>query len=57
VYTAKLHNLNLFAYMKDVIERIGGMQESQLEQFLPDVWKKAHACEAPQAQTSPDITP
>lgn len=57
VYTAKLHRLNLFAYMKDVIERIGGMQESQLEQFLPDVWKKAHACEASQTQPSPDVTP
>jgi transposase len=43
LYTAKLHKLDLFAYLKDVIERIGDTPVSELEQFLPDVWKEVHA--------------
>lgn len=43
LYSAKLHNLNLFAYLKDVLTRIGDTPVSELEQFLPDVWKRAHA--------------
>ena len=42
LYSAKLHNLNLFAYLKDVLTRIGDTPVSELEQFLPDVWKRAH---------------
>jgi len=57
LYTAKLHHLNVFAYLKDVIERIGDTPVTELEQFLPDVWKKSHVKESPQAQTDSDATP
>jgi len=42
LYSAKLHKLNLFAYLKDVLTRIGDTPVSELEQFLPDVWKREH---------------
>jgi transposase len=57
LYTAKLHELNLFAYMKDVIERIGDTPISELEQFLPDVWKKAHIKAAPSSEDAPAANP
>lgn len=56
LYTAKLHKLNLFAYMSDVMERIGGTPVTELEQFLPDVWKKAHAKEITASAAYADIT-
>jgi transposase len=43
VYSAKLHGLDLWAYMKDVLERIADTPLSRLDQFLPDVWKREHA--------------
>ncbi len=42
IYSAKLHRLDLWAYMKDVLERIADTPLSRLEQFLPDVWKSDH---------------
>lgn len=42
MYSAKLHKLDLFAYAKDVLERISTTPVSELEQFLPDVWKRTH---------------
>lgn len=42
LYTAKLHKLNPFLYLKDVLERIADTPISELEQFLPDVWKREH---------------
>lgn len=43
LYSAKLHNLNLWAYLTDVLQRIPTTPISQLEQFLPDVWAREHA--------------
>lgn len=40
IYSAKLHKLDLFAYMKDIFTRLPDTPISNLEQFLPDVWKK-----------------
>lgn len=42
LYSAKLHKLNPFIYLKDVLERIADTPISELEQFLPDVWKREH---------------
>lgn len=41
LYSAKLHGLNPWEYLKDVIERIGDMKLSELGCLLPDVWKGA----------------
>lgn len=46
LYTAKLHHLNVFAYLKEVIERTCDTPVTELESFLPDVRKKTHAYEA-----------
>jgi transposase len=43
LYSAKLHGLDLWAYMKDVLDRIAETPLSELDQFLPDVWKRLHA--------------
>ena len=43
IYSAKLHRLNPFAYMKDVLTRIADTRINDLDQFLPDVWKREHA--------------
>jgi transposase len=43
LYSAKLHKLNLFVYLKDILTRIGDTPVSEMEQFLPDVWKREHA--------------
>jgi len=41
IYSAKLHKLDLFAYLRDVFTRLPGTPISKLEQFIPDVWKQA----------------
>ena len=48
IYSAKLHKLDLFAYLRDVFTRLPETPLSQLEQFLPDVWKQTHAAVAAQ---------
>lgn len=48
LYSAKLHELDLFAYLRDVLARIADTPLSRLDQFLPDVWKQTH---------SPTVTP
>lgn len=52
IYTAKRHQVNLWEYMRDVIERIADLNLSELDQLLPDVWKQRRAQEA--AATSGD---
>lgn len=42
LYSAKLHGLNPYVYMKDVLTRIADSRLSELEQYLPDVWKREH---------------
>jgi len=51
-YTAKLHGLNLYAYMQDVIGRIGETRLSELEQFFQTsgrslMCRRAHRSEFP----------
>ena len=43
IYSAKLHELNLFAYMRGIFARIAGTRITDLDQFLPDVWKRNRA--------------
>jgi len=38
--SAKLHGVEPLAYLTDVITRLPATPSSQLEQLLPDVWKK-----------------
>jgi transposase len=40
IYTAKLHKLNLWAYMNDVFTRIPTLPISRLEELLPHRWKE-----------------
>ena len=42
VYSARLHELNVHAYVTDVIERIAGLPMSKLPDLLPDRWKAQH---------------
>ncbi|MFP4596573.1 IS66 family transposase [Ralstonia sp.] len=39
IASAKRHELDPFAYLRDVLARIGSTPLSELEQFLPDRWK------------------
>ena len=46
VASSKRHGVDLvdpFAYLKDVLARIAARPVSQLDEFLPDRWKAAHA--------------
>lgn len=47
IYSAKLHKLDLFDYLRDIFTRLPETPLSQLEQFLPDVWKQAHPTPKP----------
>jgi len=40
VCSARLHELNVHAYVTDVIERIAGLPISELPNLLPDRWKE-----------------
>ena len=41
--SAKRNGIEPWAYLKDIFTRINDVRTSQLEQFLPDVWLKAHS--------------
>jgi transposase len=43
VASSKRHSLDPFGYLRDVLTRIAATPVSQLDQFLPDRWKAAHA--------------
>ena len=43
---SKRHGVDPFAYLKDVLTRIGARPVSRLDEFLPDRWKAAHATAA-----------
>jgi len=36
--SANRHNLNVFAYLKDVIARISDHPSNRLDELLPDKW-------------------
>jgi transposase len=40
IASAKRHGLDPFVYLRDVLATIGSMPTSQLDQFLPDRWRK-----------------
>ena len=43
VASAHRHDLDVWAYLRDVLQRLAeGVSEDDLEQLLPDVWKAAH---------------
>jgi len=46
VASCKRHDVDPFAYLKDVLTRIAATPVSQLDQFLPDRWKAARAAPA-----------
>lgn len=41
IATCQRHNVEPFAYLRDVLTRIAATPMSQLDQFLPDQWKAA----------------
>jgi len=41
--SAKLHSVEPLAYLTDVITRLPATPQSQLDQFLPDIWAKNQA--------------
>lgn len=41
IATCQRHNVEPFAYLRDVLARIAATPMSQLDQFLPDQWKAA----------------
>jgi hypothetical protein len=42
VASCKRHGLDPFAYLRDVLTRLPATPVSQLDQFLPDLWKAKH---------------
>jgi len=42
VASSQRHGVDPFAYLKDVLTRIGARPVSRLDEFLPDRWKAAH---------------
>lgn len=46
VSSARLHKLNVHAYVTDVITRIAGLPSSELPDLLPDRWKAIQAANA-----------
>jgi len=46
VASRQRHGVDPFAYLKDVLTRIGARPVSRLDEFLPDRWKPAHASAA-----------
>ncbi len=39
IQTCRLHDIDPFEYLKDVLTRLPSTPTSQIDQFLPDVWK------------------
>ncbi|MBX3374240.1 MAG: transposase [Phycisphaeraceae bacterium] len=48
--SARLHEIEPWAYLKDVLGRMPHARSSTLDTFLPDVWKQSH----PDAHLPPD---
>jgi len=48
VASSKRHGADPFPYLEDVLTRIAARPVSQIDQFLPDRWKAAHATAAPE---------
>jgi transposase len=42
ISSAKRHNLDTWAYLRDVIVRLADLNPRELEQLLPDRWKDSH---------------
>ena len=42
ISSCKRHDLDPFVYLRDVITRLPATRMSQIDQFLPDVWKTDH---------------
>jgi hypothetical protein len=40
--SARVHEIEPWAYLRDVLDRMPHVPVSQLDDFLPDVWKRAH---------------
>jgi transposase len=43
ISSAKRHNLDTWAYLRDVIVRLADLKAGELEQLLPDRWQDSHA--------------
>ena len=56
IASAERHGLNPQEYLASVLAKIDQTPMSELEQFLPDVWKRQQAAEAAKAAV-PQITP
>jgi transposase len=42
ISSAKRHNLDTWAYLRDVIVRLADLKHGELEKLLPDRWKDSH---------------
>jgi hypothetical protein len=42
ISSAKRHNLDTWAYLRDVIVRLADLKSGELEELLPDRWKDSH---------------
>lgn len=40
--SARVHEIEPWAYLRDVLDRMPHVPISQLDDFLPNVWKRAH---------------
>jgi transposase len=45
--TCKAWDIDPFAYLRDVLERVSTHPHSRIEELLPDRWKPAEAPELP----------
>ena len=46
IATCQRHEVNPYAYLRDVLTRLAATPLSQLDQLLPDRWKAARVTEA-----------
>lgn len=52
VNTCKAHQVNVFEYLRDVIERVSTHPMSRITELTPRIWKQLRQIEAPAAQAA-----
>ena len=40
--SVRLHEIEPWSYLRDVLDRMPNLPASRLDDFLPDAWKRAH---------------
>ncbi len=53
IASARRHDLNVWQYLADVLRRLADLKPGELEQLLPDNWKKEQAAKLEPADEQP----